>query len=59
MGWKLKTKSLNVEGICRKAFCIAYGIGHTTLTEICSEIKVLNQCNKLKIALKELRQILV
>ena len=55
MGWKLKTKSLNVEGICRKAFCIAYGIGHTTLTEICSEIKVLNQCNKLKIALKELR----
>ena len=51
MDWKLKTKSISIEGICRKAFCIAYGIGNTSLTEICSEIKVKKLHNYLRISL--------
>ena len=51
MDWKLKTKSISIEGICRKAFCIAYGIGNTSLTEICSEIKVKKLNNYLRIYL--------
>ena len=40
INWKLKTKSRTVQGICRRAFCAAYDIGNTALTEICAEIKV-------------------
>ena len=40
--WKKRTRNnLMVENICRRAFCIAYDIGTTTLSQICDEIKVL------------------
>ena len=38
--WKIQTKSYCIEDVCRRAFCIAYDIGTTTLSKLCSEIKV-------------------
>ena len=58
LDWKLTTKSMSVTGICRKAFCIAYAIGNTALTEICSEIKVQEGYNSFKLDFINCRRIL-
>ena len=42
MKWKIKTKSVMVEGICRQAFSNAYGIGTTKLAKLCDDIKVID-----------------
>ena len=40
MHWKIKTKGVSVQGVCRRAFANAYGIGTTKLARLCDEIKV-------------------
>ena len=39
--WFIKSKHFQVRDVCRKAFCVAYGIGTTALANICDEIKVM------------------
>ena len=39
MLWKIKTRSVLVRGVCRRAFANAYGIGTTKLARLCDEIK--------------------